>query len=90
MPRPVPFVARLLDSAGVVLFLTGAGLYGWAWRGLHELQRVQPASPGAGFAAIEEADRLNALSHAGVMVMTAGLVVAVIAAVVARLRGPRS
>jgi hypothetical protein len=83
----VPRIGRVLDLAGILLFLAGAGVYAWAWSGLKALRDFEPAPNGPAFAAVARANELSTISRVGFALMAAGVVVAVLAAVVAR-RGP--
>lgn len=87
MPQPVPRIGRLLDLAALLLFLIGAGVYGRAWLGLNELRRDQPVSEVfAEFAAMGRFNDFWMMSRIGMWLMAAGGAVALLAAVVARIR----
>jgi hypothetical protein len=83
-PRPtVSRTGRLLDVAGLVLMLGGAGCYLRAFAGMRALQR-RPRVPGdVPFAAMAEFERWWNLSRLGGAVFLAGVVIAVTAAIVA-------
>lgn len=88
MSEPVPRTGRVLDLVGLVLFVAGAGLYGWSWLGMRRLQSTQPTSSDpVGFAAMARFNELWELSRAGMGLMAAGAVAAVVAVAVARLAG---
>ncbi|NIP58449.1 MAG: hypothetical protein GWM92_09270 [Gemmatimonadetes bacterium] len=88
MSLPVPRIGRILDLVGLVLFLAGAGLYGWSWLGMRELQAGQPVSEDpTHFAAMARFNDLWELSRVGLGFMGAGAVIAVVALVVARRLG---
>ncbi|MGH7481911.1 MAG: hypothetical protein ACRELV_07115 [Longimicrobiales bacterium] len=82
--REVPRIGRVLDLVGILLFLAGAGLYAWAWSGLKALREFERAPGDTVFAAVARANELSAISRGGFALMAAGVVVAVLAAVVAR------
>lgn len=82
--RPVPRAGRVLDLIGAFLFLVGAVLYAYSWLGLRAMDEFE-RDPGSGaFAAIERADELSRHGRIGFAVMAAGVVVAVVAAIVAK------
>lgn len=84
MKGPVPRIGRVLDLAGLLVFLAGAALYLRAWLGLRGMDTFVPDPDAAGFAALERADQLSSLGRIGIALMIAGAVIAVVAAVVAR------
>lgn len=94
MSRPVPRIGRILDAVGLLVFVAGAGVYGWAWRGLRRLRETQPAQPISerfetlefSFTAVVRWNRLRELSWLGASLMAIGVAVAVAAAVIARRR----
>jgi len=79
---PVPLVARLIDLAGLLLFLAGAGFYGRAWVGMRELARTAPAPDGLPFAAMRRFDQFWGMSQTGKWLLIASVVVMVAAAAV--------
>ena len=83
MKGPVPRIGRILDLAGLLLFLAGAALYARAWLGLRGMDSFVPDPDSAGFAALARADQLSSLGRVGVGLMIAGGIIGVIAAVVA-------
>lgn len=88
MSRPVPRIGRILDGLGILVFLTGAGVYGRAWCGLRRLedQPDQPVGEQLSFAAVERFVELQEMSRMGLVLMAVGGVVALVAAVVAAPR----
>lgn len=87
MKRPVPRIGRVLDGLGLVVFVVGAGLYAWTWWALRgeEARPQQPGDGQWGFVAVREVEGLDRLSDIGLVLMAAGAVLAVVAAVVARI-----
>lgn len=88
MSREVPRIGRVLDALGLLLFLGGAAVYLWTWMELRAMDRFQRAPGDALFAAVERADHVSMISRIGAGIMAAGVLVFVIAAVIAR-RGSR-
>ena len=84
--RPVPRIGRVLDAIGALIFLGGALLYARSWFGLRDMDSFQRGSEDVAFAAVEHADALSRLGRVGLAVMAAGVLVGVIAAIVARRR----
>lgn len=79
----------MLDIGGLLLFLAGAAVYGWAWIGMRHIDQFEPASGAGPFATVARMDDLATLSRVGIGVMAAGAVVALVAVVVHR-RGHRA
>lgn len=82
--RSVPRIGRILDLLGLLVFATGAALYARAWIGLRGMDRFERAEGDAAFAAIERADALSSLGRIGIAIMIAGVLIAGVAALVAR------
>jgi hypothetical protein len=86
---PVPRIGRILDLAGLLLFLGGGVVYARAWigfQGVPDFQRPQRAPV---MAATELADSFHRLEYTGLAVMLVGIAVFVGAWWVAgRARGP--
>ena len=87
--KPVPRIGRVLDLAGLVLFLVGGAVYARAWFGFQGVPDFERPERGPIFAAVELADGFERLQHIGVGVMAAGVAVFVLAWWVAR-RAQRS
>lgn len=87
MKGPVPRIGRILDGLGLSVFLIGAGIYAWTWWALRRRggQPLQPADGRWGWVAVREVEGLDRLSDIGFGLMVAGAVLAVVAAVVARV-----
>lgn len=85
---PVPRIGRVLDALGALVFLAGAVLYARSWLGLREMDAFERAAGDTASAAVEHADALSRLGRVGFALMAAGVLVAVIAALVARRRRP--
>lgn len=83
-PHRVPRIARLLDLAGLVVFLGGAALYAWAWNGFRLVREYQPAIEEGRWAAVRLADGYWRFQKIGTALMVAGVVVFVSAWWVAR------
>jgi hypothetical protein len=83
-PGTVSRTGRLLDLAGLALMLGGAACYLRAYLGMRALQQ-RPRVPGdVPFAAMAEFERWWNWSRFGFAIFVAGIVVAVVAALVAR------
>lgn len=84
MKPAVPRLGRMLDLVGALLFLAGAAVYARSWLGLRAMDRFERAAGDSAHAALEHADALARLGAVGFGLMSAGAVVAVLAALVAR------
>jgi len=82
--KTVPRIGRILDLAGLLLFLGGASAVAWAWLGFQDVQSYQPPPDAPAWAAVSVADGYWRIQKIGVAVMVAGLVVFVAAWWVAR------
>ena len=82
--KDVPRIGRLLDSAGLLLFLGGGALYARAWFGFRNVSDFEPPVDGQAWAAVEVANGYWRLQKIGVGVMVAGVAVFVLAWWVAR------
>jgi hypothetical protein len=75
----VPRIGRILDFAGLLLFLAGGAVYVRAWigfQGVPDFERPEHASV---MAATELADAFRQLEHAGSALMLVGIAVFVVA-----------
>ena len=86
MNRPVPRIGRVLDVVSALLFLVGAALYARSWFGLRAMDTFEPATDATPWAAVAHANALSRLGRFGLAVMAAGVLVGVVAAIVARRR----
>jgi len=80
----VPRIGRILDAAGLLVFVVGAGLYAWAWNGFRAVREYQPAIEDGAWAAVELADSYWRLQKIGTALMVVGIAVFVGAWWVAR------
>jgi hypothetical protein len=80
----VPRVGRVLDLAGLVLFLGGAAVTTRAWVGFRGLPDDLPAPDTAAMSAVAVADGFWRLQKIGTWLMVAGVAVFVLAWWVAR------
>ena len=80
-------LGRLLDLAGLLLFLAGAGISARAWVGFEEVRVHQPAPGEEAFAALRLHDRYARLQGVGGALMVAGVAVFVVAWWVGRRDG---
>lgn len=81
---PVPRIGRLLDLAGLLLFLGGGGTFAWAWIGFRGVQDYVPPPDAPAWAAVAVADGYLRVQWVGAALMVAGLGVFVLAWWVAR------
>jgi len=84
--KDVPRIGRILDLAGLLLFLAGAGCYTRAWFGFQSLPEHLPDPNGELWAAVQIADGFLGLQRLGVGLMLAGMAVFVVAWWMARRR----
>jgi len=82
--KTVPRVGRLLDGAGLLLFLGGLALFVRSWLGFRGMPDYQVPADAAAWAAISVADGFWRLQKIGVGFMLAGVAVFVLAWLVAR------
>jgi hypothetical protein len=82
--KSVPRIGRILDLAGLVLFLAGAGAFTRAWIGFEGVPDFEPAQGGPAWAAIQLADGYLRLQWIGAGLMALGVAVFVVAWWVAR------
>ena len=83
---PVPRMGRILDAVSALVFLAGAAVYARSWFGLRDMDAFLRAAGSASFAAVERADALSRLGRVGLALMVAGVVIGIVAAIVARRR----
>jgi len=81
---PVPRIGRVLDLAGLLLFLAGGLVYGRAWIGFQGVPDFERPEHGSIMAAVEFADGFRRMERWGVAVMILGVGVFVTAWWVAR------
>lgn len=87
----VPRIGRILDAAGLVLFLVGGVVAAWAWIGFRGVPEYQPAPDAPAWSAVAVANGYWRLQKIGTGLMIAGVAVFVIAWWVARkARSPGS
>jgi hypothetical protein len=82
--KTVPRIGRVLDLAGLLLFLGGGAVAAWAWIGFRDLPGSLPPPDAGAWAAAAVADGYWRLQKIGTGVMIAGLAVFVLAWWVAR------
>jgi hypothetical protein len=75
----VPRLGRLLDLAGLLLFLAGAAVFVRAWIGLEGVRHYQAAPDDLPWAATRLANGYVHLQHVGGGIMLAGIAVFVAA-----------
>ncbi len=75
----VPRVGRILDLAGLALFLVGGGLFARAWVGFRTLPAFAPDPEGEPWAAVRLADGYLRLQKVGAGLMVAAALVFVAA-----------
>jgi hypothetical protein len=76
---PVSRTGRILDLAGLVVFLAGGGLVVRAWSGFREVQAFEPGFSDPPMAAVQLADRFWRLEKVGMALMLVGIGVFVVA-----------
>ena len=77
--KTVPRIGRILDLAGLLLFLAGAGCYARAWFGFRGMPTYVPDPDGELRTAVQVADGFWRLQKIGVGLMVAGIGVFVVA-----------
>lgn len=82
--KVVPRIGRILDLAGLVLFLVGGGAFVWSWIGFRGVPDYQPPIGDPAASAIAVADGYWRLQKIGWGLMLAGVVVFVLAWWIAR------
>ena len=80
----VPRIGRVLDLAGLLLFLGGGAVAIWAWLGFQGLPTNLPSGDGTGPSAVSVANGYWRLQKIGTALMIAGIAVFVAAWWVAR------
>lgn len=85
---PVPRIGRVLDVAGLLVFLAGAGLFVRAWLGFQEVRAFVPGPDDPLWAATELANGYWRMQRVGVGVMVLGVALFVAAWWVARASAP--
>ena len=73
--KHVPRIGRILDLAGLLLFLVGAGFYARAWFGFRRVQSFVPDPDSGPWAAVRLADGYLRLQKIGVGLMVSGIAV---------------
>jgi hypothetical protein len=68
----VPRIGRILDVAGLVIFLGGAATFAWAWIGFQGVPAIQPSVDGPAWAAVSIANGYWRLQKIGTALMLAG------------------
>jgi hypothetical protein len=81
---PVPRIGRILDFAGLLLFLAGGLVYARAWLGFQGIDEFERPEHGTVMAATELVDGFRRMEHVGVAIMLVGIAVFVAAWWVAR------
>ena len=82
--KTVPRIGRILDLAGLVLFLGGGAVAAWAWLGFRGLPSYEPTPGALVGSAVALADGYWRLQKIGTSLMIAGVAVFVLAWWVAR------
>ncbi|MDH3206315.1 MAG: hypothetical protein OEO79_06875 [Gemmatimonadota bacterium] len=82
--KTVPRIGRILDLAGLLLFLGGGAIFVWAWLGFQGVPELVPALEEQARSAIAVANRYWRLQKIGTGFMIAGVAVFVLAWWVAR------
>jgi hypothetical protein len=73
--KTVPRIGRILDLAGLLLFLGGAAVFVWAWIGFQGIPDYHAPTSAGAWAAIRVADVYWRLQKIGTGLMVAGLLV---------------
>ncbi len=71
----VPRIGRVLDAVGLLVFLSGAALFVWAWLGFQGIIDFVPPADGRLWSAVEVADGYWRLQKIGGGLMAGGLAV---------------
>lgn len=79
----VPRLLRLLNILTLLLLLIGAGLYIWAWVGLHGLESYSPPVDAEPLSGMARFNRFWKVSRIGIWLVWSGLGLGVVAAVAA-------
>ena len=87
--KTVPRVGRLLDLAGMLLFLGGGAAFVWAWLGFRGMQGYEAPVDAPAWSGVQMANEYWRVQKIGAGFMIAGVVVFVTAWWVAR-RIPRA
>lgn len=82
--KTVPRIGRLLDLAGLLLFISGGAVLVRAWIGFRSVTQYEPPSDGPLWAAVDMADGYWRLQKVGSGLMLAGVAVFILAWWVAR------
>lgn len=77
--KNVPRIGRILDLAGLALFLGGVGFYSRAWFGFQGLPTNLPENPTEQWAAIAVADGFLRMQRLGAVLMALGVLVFIVA-----------
>jgi len=80
----VPRIGRILDLAGLLLFLGGGAVVVWAWIGFNGVPSYQPPADAPAWSAVAVANGYWRLQKIGTAIMIAGVAVFVAAWWVAR------
>jgi small-conductance mechanosensitive channel len=88
--KTVPRIGRLLDLAGLLLFMSGGAALVWAWIGFRSVTEYEPPSDGPLWAAVDMADGYWRLERLGSGLMLAGVAVFILAWWVARASARRA
>ena len=84
MRQSVPRLGRVLDLAGLLVFLAGAGCYLYAQRGLDDIRTGRTVITGSMFATLNEAKAYSRVADLGMALAVGALVVFAVAFAVAR------
>ena len=82
--KTVPRIGRILDLAGLLLFVGGGATYAWAWLGFQGMPDYVPPADASAFSAVALADGYWRLQKIGTGLMLAGVAVFILAWWVAR------
>mgnify|MGYP001214877359 CR=1 FL=1 len=88
--KTVPRIGRLLDLAGLLLFLGGVATAAWAWIGFQDVTEYVPPVDGPARSAVSVANSYWRLQKIGTGLMIAGVAVFVLAWWVARRPSARA
>lgn len=69
----------MLDAVGLLLFVAGAAVFGWAWFGFRAVQQYEAPPDAELWAAVQVADGYWRLQQVGTGLMMAGVAVFVAA-----------
>ena len=77
--KTVPRIGRLMDLAGLLLFVAGGALYARAWAGFQQVPTIERPEGGAAFSMVELANGYSRIQNTGATLMLFGVAVFVVA-----------